>query len=68
MIANDLSWRDVPRQYGLHKTIHDRFIRGSRFGVCNKIFAQPAAIYAMLCRCAVRPFRRGFNLSRPCRA
>jgi len=38
-----LRWRDVPREYGPHKTIYDRFIRWSRLGVFDKIFAALAA-------------------------
>lgn len=36
---NDLRWRDAPRDYGPHKTIYNRFVRWSRLGVFNKIFA-----------------------------
>ena len=36
---NGLRWRDAPREYGPHKTIYNRFIRWSRLGVFNKIFA-----------------------------
>ncbi len=37
-----LRWRDAPREYGPHKTIYNRFIRWSRLGVFNKIFAELA--------------------------
>ena len=30
---------DAPRGYGPHKTIYNRFVRWSRLGVFNKIFA-----------------------------
>jgi len=43
VIRNGLRWRDVPRDYGPHKTIYNRFIRWSRLGVFNKIFAALAA-------------------------
>jgi len=43
MIRNGLRWRDAPREYGSHKTIYNRFIRWSRLGVFNKIFAALAA-------------------------
>ena len=43
VIRNGLRWRDVPREYGPHKTIYDRFIRWSRLGVFNKIFAALSA-------------------------
>jgi transposase len=37
-----LRWRDAPREYGPHKTIYNRFVRWSRLGVFNKIFAELA--------------------------
>ena len=43
VIGNGLRWRDVPAEYGPHKTIYNRFIRWSRLGVFNKIFAGLAA-------------------------
>jgi len=39
VIKNGLRWRDAPQEYGPHKTIYNRFIRWSRLGVFNKIFA-----------------------------
>ena len=39
VIRNGLRWRDAPKEYGPHKTIYNRFIRWSRLGVFNKIFA-----------------------------
>jgi transposase len=39
VIRNGLRWRDAPTGYGPHKTIYNRFIRWSRLGVFNKIFA-----------------------------
>jgi putative transposase len=39
VIRNGLRWRDAPKDYGPHKTIYNRFIRWSRLGVFNKIFA-----------------------------
>ena len=36
---NGLRWRDAPVDYGPPKTIYNRFIRWSRMGVFNKIFA-----------------------------
>jgi putative transposase len=42
VIRNGLRWRDVPRDYGPHKTIYNRFVRWSRLGVFNKIFAELA--------------------------
>ena len=41
--GNGLRWRDAPREYGPHKTIYNRFVRWSRLGVFNKIFAALAA-------------------------
>jgi len=43
VIRNGLRWRDAPTGYGPHKTIYNRFIRWSRLGVFNKIFAALAA-------------------------
>jgi putative transposase len=39
VIKNGLRWRDAPPEYGRHKTIYNRFVRWSRLGVFNKIFA-----------------------------
>ena len=39
VIRNGLRWRDAPAEYGPPKTIYNRFIRWSRPGVFNKIFA-----------------------------
>jgi len=43
VIRNGLRWRDAPAAYGPSKTIYNRFIRWSRMGVFNKIFAGLAA-------------------------
>jgi transposase len=43
VIRNGLRWRDAPTGYGPHKTIYNRFIRWSRLGVFNRIFAELAA-------------------------
>ena len=43
VIRNGLRWRDAPKDYGPHKTIYNRFIRWSRLGVFDKIFATLAA-------------------------
>src|ERR1700679_470529 len=42
VIKNGLRWRDAPPDYGPHKTIYNRFVRWSRLGVFNKIFAELA--------------------------
>ena len=42
VIRNGLRWRDAPGAYGPHKTVYNRFIRWSRLGVFNKIFAELA--------------------------
>ena len=42
VIRNGLRWRDAPKAYGPHKTIYNRFIRWSRLGVFNRIFAELA--------------------------
>jgi putative transposase len=51
VIRNGLRWRDAPAAYGPHKpvssaverTIYNCFIRWSRLGVFNRIFAELAA-------------------------
>ena len=43
VIRNGLRWLDAPRDYGPHKTIYNRFIRWSRLGVFNRIFAELSA-------------------------
>jgi putative transposase len=43
VIRNTARWRDAPAEYGPPKTIYNRFIRWSRLGVFNKIFAALAA-------------------------
>jgi len=42
VIRGGLMWRDAPKAYGPHKTIYNRFIRWSRLGVFNRIFAELA--------------------------
>jgi transposase len=42
VIRNGLRWRDAPKDYGPHKTIYNRFVRWSRLGVFNRIFAELA--------------------------
>ena len=39
VLKRGLQWRDAPKEYGPHKTLYTRFIRWSRKGVFNKIFA-----------------------------
>src|SRR5271168_1307843 len=39
VIKNGLRWCDAPKDYGPYKTLYNRFIRWSRLGVFNKIFA-----------------------------
>jgi transposase len=43
VIRNGLQWKDAPKDYGPHKTLYNRFIRWSRLGVFNRIFAALAA-------------------------
>jgi transposase len=42
VIRSGLRWRDAPREYGPNKTVYNRFVRWSRLGVFNKIFAELA--------------------------
>ena len=39
VIRNGLRWRDAPAVYGPHKTLYNRFIRWSKMGVFEQIFA-----------------------------
>ncbi len=43
VIRNGLRWRDAPKEYGPHKTLYNRFIRWSRMGVFDRIFANLTA-------------------------
>lgn len=43
VIRNGLRWRDAPTVYGPHKTLYNRFVRWSRLGVFDRIFADLAA-------------------------
>jgi putative transposase len=40
VIRNGLRWRDAPKEYGPHKTLYNRFVRWSRLGVFDRIFAE----------------------------
>ena len=42
VLRNGLRWRDAPADYGPHKTIYNRFVRWSRLGAFNCIFADLA--------------------------
>jgi putative transposase len=39
VIRKGLQWKDAPRNYGPHKTLYNRFVRWSRRGVFERIFA-----------------------------
>ncbi len=43
VIKRGLQWRDAPSDYGPHKTLYNRFVRWSRMGVFDRIFADLAA-------------------------
>ena len=43
VIRNGLRWRDAPTEHGPHKTLYNGFVRWSRLGVFNRIFASLAA-------------------------
>jgi transposase len=43
VIRGGLMWRDAPAVYGPPKTLYNRFIRWSRIGVFDRIFATLAA-------------------------
>lgn len=38
-----LQWKDAPKNYGPHKTLYNRFVRWSKNGVFDRIFAALAA-------------------------
>ena len=42
VIKNGLQWKDAPREYGPYKTLYNRFVRWSRMGIFNNIFANLA--------------------------
>ena len=44
VIKNGLMWKDAPLSYGPHKTLYNRFVRWSRKGVFNYIFAELAGM------------------------
>jgi len=43
VIRNGLRWRDAPAVCGPHKTLYNRFVRWSRMGIFDRIFANLAA-------------------------
>ncbi len=43
VIKRGLQWRDAPSDYDPHKTLYNRFVRWSRMGVFDRIFADLAA-------------------------
>lgn len=43
VIKHGLQWKDARNDYGPHKTLYNRFIRWSRLGVFDRIFAALAA-------------------------
>lgn len=43
VLKRGLQWRDAPREYGPPKTLYNRFIRWSKMGIFNDIFAALAS-------------------------
>jgi transposase len=39
VIRNGLQWKDAPKECGPHRTLYNRFMRWSRLGVFDRIFA-----------------------------
>ncbi len=39
VIRHGVQWKDAPRGYGPHQTLYNRFVRWSRLGVFDRIFA-----------------------------
>ena len=75
VIKHGLQWKDAPREYGPHKTLYNRFIRGSRLGVLDRIFAALAgngpkperimidSTHLKTHRTATSPLKKGFFLA-----
>lgn len=42
VIRNGLQWKDAPKAYGPHETLYNPFVRWSRLGVFDRIFANLA--------------------------
>jgi transposase len=42
VIIHGLQWKDAPKNYGPHEALHNRFIRWSRLGGFDRIFANLA--------------------------
>ncbi len=42
VLRNGLRWCDAPPVYGLYKTLYNRYVRWSRLGVFERIFASLA--------------------------
>ena len=40
VIKHGLQWKDAPREYGPYKTLYNRFVRWSRMGIFDNIFAE----------------------------
>ena len=55
LIKRGLQWRDAPSDYGRHKTLYNRFVRWSRMGVFDEIFADLAAGEAPPNNCRLTP-------------
>ena len=43
VIRNGMMWKDAPPVYGPHKTLYNRFVRWSKAGVFDRIFAELAS-------------------------
>ena len=42
VIKHGLQWKDAPRESGPYKTLYNRFVRWSRMGIFDNIFAELA--------------------------
>ena len=42
VIKHGLQWKGAPREYGTYKTLYNRFVRWSRMGIFDNIFAELA--------------------------
>ena len=50
VLKNGLPWRDAPCEYGPHKTLYNRFRRGTEMGVFDKIFSYLTKVYFVIHR------------------
>jgi transposase len=64
-------WADIPVRYGPHTTCYNRFVRGRKLGVWDRIFAAISAAYdgdlQMVDRSSIRVHQHAANVKRGAR-